>query len=88
VANGVAARRLLPLAPTPSSSKGIIVAALSAGGTQIVANATVTAASNVILTRASGSSGLPAYVVSLTAGSFTIGNTVADTATYNYIVLN
>jgi hypothetical protein len=27
-------------------------------------------------------------VVSLTAGSFTIGNTVADTATYNYVVLN
>jgi len=87
VANGVATRRPLPLAPTIASSKGIIVADLS-GSTQVVTNATVTAASNVILTRVSGSNGLPAYVDSVTAGSFTIKNTVIDNSTYNYVVLN
>jgi hypothetical protein len=71
-----------------SSSSSRFTASLIAGGTQVVTNTTVTTASNVILTRVSGGSGSPAYVVSVAAGSFTIGNTAADTAIYNYVVLN
>jgi len=61
---------------------------ISSNGTQVVTNANVTTTSNVILSRVSGGSGSPAYVVSLSSGSFTVGNTARDTAIYNYVVLN
>ena len=67
-------------------------AVTAAGTTPVtVTNTQVTANSNIILNRNGTSvvTSAPAFVSSITPGvSFTIVNTVADTSTYNYIIMN